>query len=115
VPLALTIQVNHVVVNRDDEWQVVRYQAVQPNGGLSLKQETAVGCLGSLCAPGYHFNVRGEWENQRYGPQFKVSSATPLGPRSPRAIREVLQRRIHGIGPVVADRLVSAYGVNTLD
>ncbi len=61
--------------------------------------------------------VKGEWEiNPRFGRQFKVYLCTPVLPSSVKGIEKFLSSGlIKGIGPVLARRIINAFGDKTID
>ncbi|MDP2913888.1 MAG: ATP-dependent RecD-like DNA helicase [Candidatus Aminicenantes bacterium] len=68
-------------------------------------------------SPGERLTVTGEWENNpKFGPQFKVDHFVPVLPSSAKGIEKFLScGLIKGIGPVLAKRIVKAFGERTLD
>lgn len=77
---------------------------------------TVVGHLISA-APGEILTMRGEWVNHpRFGEQFKVVESKTKVPATAYGIRKYLgSGLIKGLGPVMADRIVKKFGVQTLD
>ena len=68
-------------------------------------------------APGEILNMRGEWVNHpRFGEQFKVVESKTKVPATAYGIRKYLgSGLIKGLGPVMADKIVKKFGVQTLD
>jgi len=68
-------------------------------------------------SPGERLTVTGAWENNpKFGPQFKVDHFVPVLPSSAKGIEKFLScGLIKGIGPVLAKRIVKAFGERTLD
>ncbi|MCX6564438.1 MAG: ATP-dependent RecD-like DNA helicase [Candidatus Aminicenantes bacterium] len=68
-------------------------------------------------SPGERLTVTGKWENNpKFGPQFKVDHFVPVMPSSAKGIEKFLScGLIKGIGPVLAKRIVKAFGERTLD
>jgi exodeoxyribonuclease V alpha subunit len=77
---------------------------------------TVVGNLLSV-APGEVLKLRGTWENHpKFGQQFKVASYESVIPATAAGIERYLgSGLIKGIGPIMAKRLVSKFGVETLN
>ncbi|UCD77375.1 MAG: ATP-dependent RecD-like DNA helicase [Desulfobacterales bacterium] len=77
---------------------------------------TVVGYLTGVSA-GETIKVRGSWETHpRYGQQFKVKSFDVTLPAEVDGIRKYLASGIiKGIGPSMANRMVKAFGNNTLE
>ncbi|OQX65008.1 MAG: recombinase RecD [Desulfococcus sp. 4484_242] len=75
--------------------------------------------VGNLIAPmpGEVVRLKGEWSyHARYGEQFKISHCQTTVPASVEAIRKYLgSGLIKGIGPVMAKRIVKAFGAETLN
>ena len=67
--------------------------------------------------PGAILRVTGRWERHpRYGEQFTVRWATPVRPETADAMERFLASGlVEGIGPVMARRLVAAFGTDTLE
>ncbi len=77
---------------------------------------TVVGFFPPL-TPGEVLRVQGAWElNPRFGRQFKVDRFTLTLPASVGGIEKFLASGlVHGIGPVLAKRIVAAFGAATID
>jgi exodeoxyribonuclease V alpha subunit len=75
-----------------------------------------IGTLTGL-APGERVRVEGEWEQHRkYGPQFRVHSATPIVPQTADGVQRYLgSGRVPGIGQEIARRIVEKFGAAALD
>lgn len=75
--------------------------------------------VGHIMAPtaGAVLKMKGEWTNHpKYGEQFKVVSYETAVPASVYGIRKYLgSGLVKGIGPVMAKRIVSQFGEDTLD
>ena len=82
-------------------------------------QKNFVTILGHLisAAPGEILTMRGEWvTHPRFGEQFKVVESKTKVPATVYGIRRYLgSGLIKGLGPVMADRIVKKFGVQTLD
>jgi exodeoxyribonuclease V alpha subunit len=68
-------------------------------------------------SPGERMKVTGAWElNPKFGPQFKAEHFAPVLPAGVKGIEKFLScGLIKGIGPVLAKRIVKAFGEQTLD
>jgi len=100
------------ILFRDD---AVFFSAVRvwPKGGPEI---TVVGEFLEVAA-GDEFTFTGEWETHpKWGPQLRVFHALRKLPRDPQAIVAYLSGGLFpGIGPVLARRLVSHFGAETLE
>lgn len=67
-------------------------------------------------SPGLNVRATGYWENhERWGPQFVVQQHEIIEPDTLEGIKSFLSSKlIKGIGPVMADRIVSHFGDDTL-
>jgi exodeoxyribonuclease V alpha subunit len=76
---------------------------------------TVVGNLLSV-SPGEVLKLKGEWHNHpKFGEQFKISSYESIIPATVKGIEKYLgSGLIKGIGPVMAKRLVTKFGLETL-
>ena len=76
---------------------------------------TVVGAIPSPL-PGQELHLKGEWANHpRYGEQFQARYCTTSSPATSTGIRKFLASGlIKGIGPVMAGRIVEAFGEDTL-
>ncbi len=99
-----------VWANEESGFSVVRLD------GDTTGTVTATGPMLGL-REGDRLRVTGRWvEHPRFGRQLEVSSFVPLLPSSLDGIRRYLaSRRIRGIGPKTAERLVAAFGLDSLD
>jgi exodeoxyribonuclease V alpha subunit len=61
--------------------------------------------------------IKGKWElNPKFGKQFRVENYVPVMPSSAKGIEKFLSSGlINGIGPVLAKRIVSRFGIKTID
>jgi exodeoxyribonuclease V alpha subunit len=89
-------------VSPDTGWAVLEAEA---EGGEEI---VLVGLLGHLEARD-RARVLGSWQDSRYGPQVKVTQATPLPPSDAPAVAAYLERVKH-IGPRRASRLIERFG-----
>ncbi len=82
-------------------------------------QRDLVTVVGNLMAPtpGEILRMKGEWTNHpKYGEQFKVVYYNTAVPGTVYGIRKYLgSGLIKGVGPVIAERIVSKFGKETLD
>jgi len=111
-PETLTGEVERLVYSGDETgYTVCRLKA--PG------QRDLVSVVGSLpgIQPGERLSLQGRWlQHPKYGLQFQVSHYTSALPASANAIRRYLASNlIKGIGPVLAGRMVEAFGEETLN
>lgn len=82
-------------------------------------QRELVTIVGNLMspAPGEVLKIKGVWHNHpKYGEQFKITHYKTTVPANVHGIRKYLgSGLIKGLGPVMAERIVSKFGENTLD
>jgi exodeoxyribonuclease V alpha subunit len=97
--------------NEETGYTVAR---VDPGRGGDLI--TVVGALLGA-QPGESIRMRGRWgSHPQYGKQFHVDDYTTVLPATIQGIRRYLgSGLIKGIGPVLADRIVTYFGVDALD
>lgn len=97
--------------------------ANEDNGYTVAKVDTGRGDLvtvvGALLGaqPGESIRMRGRWgSHPQYGKQFHVDDYTTILPATIQGIRRYLgSGLIKGIGPVLADKIVTHFGVHALD
>ncbi|MEN6351296.1 MAG: ATP-dependent RecD-like DNA helicase [Syntrophomonas sp.] len=87
---------------------------------LKEKGKREMSCIvGNLLGvnPGESLRLNGNWRhNPKYGPQFQVETFETIVPASTRGIEKYLgSGLIKGIGPVMAKRIVTAFGLQALD
>jgi len=77
---------------------------------------TVVGNLAGA-APGEGLQLKGKWvQDKKFGRQFKVEDTVIVPPTTREGIvRYLSSGLIEGVGPVIAERLVAAFGEETLD
>lgn len=101
--------------------QVVYYN---PENGYSvyrflLEDETLMTVVGNFppLSPGEVLRLTGQWEeNARYGRQFHALSFVPVLPSTVRGVERYLASGlVHGIGPVLARRIVRRFGLETIE
>jgi exodeoxyribonuclease V alpha subunit len=99
-----------VFYNPDNGYTVAKFL---PESGEPM---TVVGAFPPL-SPGEVLRVHGGWElNPRFGRQFKVDRFTMTLPASAKGIEKFLASGlVKGIGPVLAGRIVAAFGAGTID
>jgi exodeoxyribonuclease V alpha subunit len=68
-------------------------------------------------SPGEVLKIKGKWElNPKFGKQYRVVNYIPVLPSSAKGIEKFLSSGlISGIGPVLAKRIVSQFGAETID
>lgn len=98
-----------VFAAEDESYVVVRFK---PDEGTTL---SAVGALAGL-REGERVRLLGRMQSsQKYGEQLRVEAGYPLLPHTAAGIKAYLgSGRVHGIGPRLAERLVAAFGADTL-
>ena len=83
------------------------------------KTNNIVTIVGTMAAvnPGQNLKIKGAWETHpRYGQQFKIMSYEVVLPATIDGIRKYLKSGIiKGIGPSMANRMVSCFGAKTLE
>lgn len=77
---------------------------------------TIVGNLACI-NPGESLKLTGRWvHNKRFGEQFEIEAYEVTVPATVNGIRKYLgSGLIKGIGPIMADRIVKIFGLDTLD
>ncbi|MFP4127631.1 MAG: ATP-dependent RecD-like DNA helicase [Desulfonatronovibrio sp.] len=100
-----------VYVNEDNGYAVVRVTSPQEPGLV-----TVCGTMGKLI-PGEMLELKGQWkEHPKYGRQFIVAEFEQLFPASVNGIKRYLgSGMIKGVGPVMAGKMVKAFGKKVLD
>jgi len=96
--------------NPENGYSVLRFSVE------SGERHVVVGCFPPL-SPGERLRVGGSWEvNPKFGPQLKADSFFPLLPSTAKGIEKFLScGLIKGIGPVLAKRILKAFGEKTLE
>ncbi|MBP7707662.1 MAG: ATP-dependent RecD-like DNA helicase [Candidatus Aminicenantes bacterium] len=99
-----------VFYNPDNGYTVARFQS---EDGEPM---TIVGAFPPL-SPGEVLRLHGSWQlNARFGRQFKVDRFSMTMPASAKGIEKFLASGlVKGIGPVLAGRIVAAFGAGTID
>ncbi len=85
----------------------------------TIKTHNLVTVVGSLVAvsPGQALKIKGAWETHpKYGQQFKIKSYEVTLPATIDGVRKYLESGfIKGIGPAMANRIVSRFGTGTFE
>ncbi len=99
-----------VYANEENGWAVIR---VRTDAGVPV---TAVGTLLGV-RRGDRLRLTGRWvTHPKFGEQLEVTGYVPVAPSTRQGIRKFLASgRIRGVGPVMAERLVDQFGLQTLD
>jgi len=97
--------------NPDNDYFIGRLQNEEDN-----QQITVVGYALDI-KPGEKISAAGRWVNSRkYGPQFEIQCIEVTVPATEEGIEKYLgSGLIKGIGPVIASRIVKAFGLETLE
>jgi exodeoxyribonuclease V alpha subunit len=97
--------------NEDNGFVVAR---LQEKGKRELT--TIVGNLAAV-TPGESLRLTGKWvHNKKFGEQFQVETSEVTVPASVTGIRKYLgSGMVKGVGPVLADRIVEKFGLDTLE
>jgi len=109
---SLDLTIEEVVFRSEDG----RFSVVGGTRADKEEKATVIGDLGHV-TPGETLRVRGRWQQHAvYGERFSVSSFTPITPTTSAGIARYLgSGLVPGIGPALAERLVSRFGADTLD
>ena len=108
---SITGTVNRILFSNDESgWCAIR---------LTSDEHGSVAATGSLLGvrEGDELNLSGRWvEHPKFGRQFEAASFVQIAPSTLEGIRKFLGTgRIKGIGPKMAERIVDAFGLETLD
>ena len=110
--------VRSVVFRNDETGFTVLHVALADDGRFRLAEQV-VTVLGACAAAweGEELHATGEWVNDpARGRQFKAKTMECIPPKSAEGIRRYLASGlIRGIGPVLANRIVDRFGVDTID
>ncbi len=95
---------------------VIRAEADDTAGAYSGQTATVVGIIPESLAGGTCFIARGEWQmHPRFGKQFRARFLAETPPTSAQGIlRYLASGSIKGLGPVLAQRVVEAFGDKTI-
>jgi exodeoxyribonuclease V alpha subunit len=98
-------------INEENAWSVVK---ITVEGRRD--QVTAVGNLLGV-KPGENLHLTGRWiHDKRFGEQFQVEAFRTIVPATLAGIERYLgSGLVHGIGKVMAERLVARFGLKTLE
>jgi exodeoxyribonuclease V alpha subunit len=98
-------------VNEENAWSVVKIAVPDRREPV-----TAVGNLLGV-KPGENIALTGRWiQDKKFGEQFKVESFRTVVPATLTGIERYLgSGLVHGIGKVMAERLVARFGLKTLE
>ena len=98
-------------INEESDWTVAQLRILGGNATITI-----VGSIPGLQV-GENLRIRGRWvQNAKFGRQFEVEQFETVTPSTELGIRRYLgSGMIKGIGPKMADRLVDAFGVRTLE
>lgn len=104
-------QVERITYSNEENSYTIAKVRIQGRSDLV----TVVGTLFSV-TPGEVLKLRGQWNTHpRYGEQFQIASYESIVPATVKGIEKYLgSGMIKGIGPVMARRLVSQFGEETL-
>ncbi len=111
-PIQMSVEVLHVTYhNQENGWSVLKIRDLQ-----SLERETAVGVFSTIHA-GESYRLSGLWATHpSFGKQFKIQRATEILPHTESGLIRYLSSGVYkGIGPKIAERIVSHFGTQTLD
>ena len=99
------------IVFRNDSGSFTVARFIKPEGGIG----TAVGSLAGV-QPGEIVRMHGQWiQDQKFGQQFKVESYTTQPPNTVVGLERYLASGIlPGVGEKTAERIVAAFGEQTL-
>ena len=110
--------VKNVVFRNDETGFSVLRVTLADDGSFRLaeREVTVVGTCAAVWE-GELLQATGEWVNDPVrGRQFKAKSIACVPPKSAEGIRRYLASGlIHGIGPVLANRIVDKFGADTID
>jgi exodeoxyribonuclease V alpha subunit len=100
-----------VYFSEEDNFTVARLQMAKRHDLV-----TVVGHI-PMPTPGETLRLKGEWTaSTKFGEQFRVESCLSVLPSTITGIEKYLgSGLVKGIGPIMAKRLVSRFGVDTLD
>ncbi len=92
------------------------YTVAKLSLGQARNPVTIIGHMAGV-SPGQSLKIEGHWQtHSKYGQQFKVQSYDVTIPATVDGIRKYLESgAIKGIGPSMADRLVTAFGDETFE
>ncbi len=104
--------------NADNNYSVIRLRPARRQRSLRPEDDliTVIGNLPEL-TPGENVRLHGVWTAHKdYGKQFKAEQCEQILPATVEGIRRYLgSGLIKGLGPRLAERIVEAFGAETLD
>ena len=97
--------------NKENNYTVAKLSVDQARNPMTI-----IGHMAGV-SPGQSLKVEGYWQTHpKYGQQFKVQSYDVTIPATVDGIRKYLESgAIKGIGPSMAERLVTAFGAETFE
>src|SRR6266498_4635734 len=107
--------------NSENGYTVLRLRAESPGspGGRFRNQDGLITVVGNLpeLSPGEHLRLEGHWDKHpKHGSQFKAEVCEQTLPATVAGIQSYLgSGMIKGIGPKLAERIVSRFKENTFD
>ncbi len=105
--------------NAENGYSVLRLKPDQRPSSAALSRDGLVTLTGNLpeLVPGEHVRLEGNWfNNPKFGLQFQVEHCEQILPATTAGIKRYLgSGLIKGIGPRLAERIVSVFGAQTLD
>jgi exodeoxyribonuclease V alpha subunit len=109
---SLSVTVDEIIFRSDDG----RFTVLSVTPERDPAALVIVGELGAV-ARGETLAVRGRFEqHQSHGRQFRVTSWAPVSPTTTQGIQRYLgSGLVPGVGPALAERLVSRFGARTLE
>ena len=115
MPTTLTGQVERVTYeNEETSFRVIRVGALE---GARTQGPIAVVGTFQAVGPGTRVRVTGEFvKDPRHGEQFRADALVPLAPSTLAGLEKYLGSGIiHGVGPGFAKKIVSRFGMDSLD
>jgi exodeoxyribonuclease V alpha subunit len=103
--------------NEENGFAVMKVQVRSSSSPDAPKSLAVVGVVASTLSTGSTFVARGIFQDHpKFGKQFRAFSITEKAPTSSEEILRYLSSgAVKGIGPVLADRIVSKFGEKTLE
>lgn len=102
-------------LNEENHYTIAEFRPDQAPGGPAPEKVTIVGALpGVQCGETLHLS--GEWtRHAQHGQQFKIAQFRSELPATVYGIRKFLgSGLVHGVGKVYAEKIVDAFGTDTL-
>lgn len=104
--------------NAINKYSIVIIRKFKPHDKSIENKATKITVKGYFVSlqEGDTFEGTGYWiEDPKYGWQINLESATTTIPSSIKGIKRFLIRFVPNIGPVIADRIIDKFGLNTID